>query len=93
MSYIIHSAATFDEIRPTRTETVLSAQPRNTWLVALWTMGAALREGLVAYRRYEHLKSRRIPHDAALRHALGMQPVPKEQVINNEVSMKLACDV
>jgi hypothetical protein len=31
----------------------------------------ALREGLAAHRRYERLRSRDIPHDLALRAALG----------------------
>lgn len=30
----------------------------------------ALCEGLAAHRRYEHLRSWRVPHDTALRHAL-----------------------
>jgi hypothetical protein len=40
------------------------AAPRIIW--------DALRDGLAAYRRYEHLMSRGIPHDPAAREALGL---------------------
>jgi hypothetical protein len=38
---------------------------------AVRTFWDALREGLSAYRRYEQLRSHRIPHDTALRTALS----------------------
>ncbi len=43
---------------------------------ALWAMFAALREGLAAYRRYEHLRSRGMPHETALAAAVGSVPGP-----------------
>jgi hypothetical protein len=39
---------------------------------ALWTMWDACHDGLVAHRRYEHLRSRGVPHETALREALGV---------------------
>jgi hypothetical protein len=36
------------------------------------TICATFRESLAAHRRYEHLTSRGMPHDAALREALGI---------------------
>ena len=45
--------------------------PLWTILNALWLLSDALRRGLAAYREYEHLSSRNIPHDRALRQALG----------------------
>ena len=39
---------------------------------ALRMMCAAWRESLAASRQYEQLRSRGMPHDAALREALGM---------------------
>ena len=41
-------------------------------LTALRTMCAAWRESLAASRQYEQLRSSGMPHDAALRQALGM---------------------
>jgi hypothetical protein len=43
----------------------------------LRSLQEAWREGLFAHRRYEHLKTTGIPHDTALRQALGItfQPV------------------
>jgi hypothetical protein len=45
------------------------------WPVAttLRSICDALREGLAAHRHYEHLKSRGISHDTALREALGIR--------------------
>jgi hypothetical protein len=40
-------------------------------VTALRMMCEALYEGRAAYRQYEHLRSRRIPHDMALRRAIG----------------------
>src|SRR5262245_20194236 len=51
--------------------TALSAWPMVTTLAA---MGEALREGLAACREYEELRSRGMPHDTALRAALGLDP-------------------
>ncbi len=44
------------------------------WPVAttLRSIRDALREGLAAHRHYEHLKSRGVSHDTALREALGI---------------------
>lgn len=53
-----------------------SGQPPalRSWPVArtLHAFGAALREAPAAYRRYHGLLLRGSPHDAALRHALGI---------------------
>jgi hypothetical protein len=40
-----------------------------------WSFFAAMHDGSAAYRRFEHLKSWGVPHDTALREALGqMEP-------------------
>ena len=54
----------------------LSAWPM---VAALATMGEALREGLAAYREYEELRSRGMPHDTALRAALGLGASPQQR--------------
>ena len=46
-------------------------------VAALAAMGGALREGLAASREYEELRSRGLPHDTALRAALGLGPSPR----------------
>src|SRR5262245_41309125 len=58
-------------VRPT----ALSAWPM---VAALATMGEALREGLAAQREYEELRSRGLPHDTALRAALGLGASPQK---------------
>jgi hypothetical protein len=45
---------------------------------ALRTWRDALREAVGAHRRYEHLKSRGVAHDTALRQALGIPAVNSE---------------
>jgi hypothetical protein len=55
----------------------ITAAPWRT-LVALWSIWDALRAGLAAHRRYEHLRSRGIPHDPALREALGIGRSPAQ---------------
>jgi hypothetical protein len=42
-----------------------------------------LSEGLAASRQYEHLRSRGIPHDTALREALGIGPSPSHGTREN----------
>ncbi len=54
-------------VRPT----AASSSPAAT---ALRTMWDAWREGLAAYRRYEHLRSRGIPHETAVSEALSLGP-------------------
>jgi hypothetical protein len=39
---------------------------------ALWRMWEACRDGLAAHRCYEHLRSKGVPHETALREALGV---------------------
>jgi hypothetical protein len=56
--------------------TALSARRMVVWLAA---MGEALREGLAAYREYEELRSRGMPHDTALRAALGLGASPQQR--------------
>ena len=50
------------------------------WRVAtlLPTLWDALRESLSAWRQYEHLTSRGIPHDPALRQAIGLAHPPSD---------------
>ncbi len=52
------------------------AHPIPSWPIAtsLRTMRAAWSEALAAYRRYEHLTAKGIPHDPALKEALGIAP-------------------
>jgi hypothetical protein len=45
-------------------------------LTALRIVSEALRESLAACREYEDLRSRGVPHDTALRQALGFGPSP-----------------
>ena len=53
----------------------LHASPRRIFTV-LQTMWDAWREGLAAHERYEHLRSRGVPHDTAIRAALGIGVTP-----------------
>jgi hypothetical protein len=39
---------------------------------------AALREGLASARQYEQLRSNGVPHDRAVREALGVGPIPPQ---------------
>ena len=62
-------------------ETELAAQPARraddrptATKVMLGTILGALREGLTAHRRYEHLRSEGVHHDLAIRQALGISP-------------------
>jgi hypothetical protein len=48
-------------------------------VAALAAMGEALREGLAACREYEELRSRGMPHDSALRAALGLGTSPQQR--------------
>jgi len=64
---------------PSRAATYRTARhlrPIAPWPVvtALWTIWGVLHDGLVAYRRYEQLRSRGMPHEAALREAVGGVP-------------------
>ena len=43
-------------------------------VTALRAVCDALPEGLAAYRQYEQLRSRGVPHDTAIRPALGFGP-------------------
>lgn len=54
-------------VRPT----AASSSPAAT---ALRTMWDAWCEGLAAYRRYEHLRSRGVPHETAISEALARGP-------------------
>ena len=56
--------------------TAASAWPM---LAALAAMGEAVREGLAAHREYEDLRSRGMPHDSALRAALGLGASPQQR--------------
>jgi hypothetical protein len=49
--------------------------PPSLWPLAttLRTVASALRDGLLAVRQYEHLRSRGVAHDLALRMAIGVR--------------------
>ena len=66
---------------PRQEQTSPPARPASSWppvtaLRAMWAMCDALREGLAAYRQYEHLRSRGVRHDTALGEALGIGRKP-----------------
>ena len=48
-------------------------------LRVLQAMYEALHEGLTVHREYEALRSKGLPHDAALRQALAIGPAPSWQ--------------
>ena len=58
------------------------AQPdaASSWLATthLGTFWESLREGLAACRQYEHLRSSGVPHDTAIREALGFGAGPAQ---------------
>lgn len=71
---------TFDEIR---WETALAARParqRTAPPIAttLRAIAGAWREGLAACRQYEELRSSGVPHDRAVREALGLGLIPSD---------------
>src|SRR3981189_595540 len=76
MIRILHYVPHTDEIHQETGLTRRSSQPIDpfSWppLAALRTVYDALCEGLAAYRQYERLTSRGIPHDTAIRGALGV---------------------
>jgi hypothetical protein len=68
-----HYEPDFDATLAGTNPTVQSSTP--TWRTALRKMCDAWCEGLAAHRQYEHLRSRGIPHERALREALGIGAV------------------
>jgi hypothetical protein len=66
MSCISHHAPCLGELRQ---ETAPAALPVVATLHAIWD---AWRDALAAHRQYEHLRSRGVPHDAALRESLAL---------------------
>ena len=77
-----HFAPDFDlthrETNPTGRAAPPAAASAWATVTALWTMCDAFREGLAAYRQYEHLRSRGIPHDTAVSEALGFGLSPSQ---------------
>src|SRR6266849_6620527 len=67
-----HYAPDFDATLGGTNPTVPSSQPTLTWRTALRNMCDAWCAGLGAHRQYEHLQSRGMPHERALREALGI---------------------
>jgi hypothetical protein len=67
----------FDTIEPEKVPASLPVQRAAplSWPLAtmLRTVAFALRDGLSAARQYEHLRSRGIAHDLALRMAMGVR--------------------
>ena len=51
---------------------VQPASAAGAMVSALRTAWEAWCDGLAAHRHYEHLRSRGVPHDAAIREALGV---------------------
>ena len=47
-------------------------------LTVLHAMCEALHEGLAVHRQYEALRSKGVPHDAALRRATAIGPLPPQ---------------
>ena len=70
-----HYAPSFDESHQETNPTARSAPPTAPALrptvTVLRMICDALREGLAAHRRYEHLRSRGIPHDTAVRESVS----------------------
>jgi hypothetical protein len=62
----------------THQETSPARPTAATWQITtrLRNIRGTLRESLAAYRQYEHLRSSGIPHDMAVREALGVGPIP-----------------
>src|SRR6266852_3394316 len=56
----------------------------------LRSMREAWREGLFAHRRYEHLKTTGIPHDTALRQALGIH-IPASESQSAKIQVAARC--
>jgi hypothetical protein len=73
-------APDFDNIHPETRPTGRSTRPIGASfrqaLTALRTTCDAWGESLAACRQYEHLRSSGIPHDTAVREALGLGPIP-----------------
>jgi hypothetical protein len=69
-----HDILSFDAIHQERDGCSSWPTAASSWpaITALWMMCDALHEGLAAHREYEHLRSRGISHDSALRGALGL---------------------
>jgi hypothetical protein len=63
-----------DTSLPSRTAPSTTAPPIAIALRAI----AALREGLASARQYEQLRSNGVPHDRAVREALGVGPIPPQ---------------
>ena len=61
-----HDARSLDELR---LEAPYAALPMAATLHAIYD---AWRDALAAHRQYEHLRSRGVPHDAALRESLAL---------------------
>ena len=75
MLHSLHYAPGFDETRGETKPAGRFAGPTaaSCWptVIALRATCDALREGLAASRQYEQLRSRGVPHDTAIRSALG----------------------
>ncbi len=71
-----HCLASFHETISTRTWQVVAhgQSAASSWptVTALRKIYAAFGEALAACREYEQLRSSGLPHDAALRHSLGI---------------------
>jgi hypothetical protein len=75
-----HCAATFHRsppaIQPMGRPTASAAAAFRRIAATLRALRDAWRESLASHRAYEHLRSRGIPHDTALRESLGIGPSP-----------------
>src|SRR5437763_15506275 len=78
MLRIIDSAASLDRASHEQPRFSPGAWPS---LRVLRAMCEALLEGLAMHREYEALRSKGLPHDAALRRAHGIGPGPSLQLL------------
>jgi hypothetical protein len=65
-------------IEESQPETDLARPAAAAWQIAttLRSIRGVLHESLALCRQYEHLRSSGIPHDTAVREALGTGPIP-----------------
>jgi hypothetical protein len=70
-----YDTSRFQQTRRETSRADPSSRPIATTLRAI---GSALREGLAAARQYEQLRSSGVPHERAVREALGVGLIPSQ---------------
>jgi hypothetical protein len=73
MLHSLHFESDFEATCRCTQPDAASSRPATTPLGMFWD---SLREGLAACRQYEHLRSSGVPHDTAIREALGFGAGP-----------------